>query len=220
MSKNMICIEGNIGVGKTTLIRKLEDCIPDAEFVFEPVDTWKNIKDENGENILQKFYNDQERWAYSFQTLAYITYMKEIEDIIKNSKANKIVLDRSLDTNKYIFEKMLYNNGKISEIEHKMYHLWFDFYHKYVKNNFNNIIIYLRCEPEIASERIKKRGRVEEKDITIEYLTQLHNYHDEWLLNKDNVLVVDCSNDIRIYDIITFINSKIKQDTKYPFFSW
>ncbi len=218
----MICIEGNIGVGKTTLISKLTDGIPDAEFVFEPVDTWKNIKSNEGENMLQKFYDDQERWGYSFQTLAYITYMKEIEDTIRNSKANKIVLDRSLDTNKYIFEKMLYNNGKISEIEHQMYNLWYDFYNKYVRKDFNNIIIYLRCEPEVALERIKKRGRIEEKDISLEYLRQIHNYHDEWLLNKDNVFVVDCNNNFLICDIITFINSKIKQEppTKYPFFSW
>ncbi len=217
----MICIEGNIGVGKTTLISKLKECIPDAEFVFEPVDTWKSIKSNEGENMLQKFYDDQERWGYSFQTLAYITYMKEIEDTIRTSKANKIVLDRSLDTNKYIFEKMLYNNGKISEIEHQMYNLWYDFYSNYVRKDFNNIIIYLRCDPQVALERIKKRGRVEEKDISLEYLTQIHNYHDEWLLNKDNVLVVDCNNTFLLCDIITFINSKIKQEpTKYNFFSW
>jgi deoxyadenosine/deoxycytidine kinase len=209
MSKNIICIEGNIGVGKSTLIEQLQINMTDTDFIFEPVELWKNIKDSNNENMLQKFYNDQERWAYSFQTLAYITYMKEIEDKLKTSKTSNIVLDRSLDTNKYIFEKMLYDNKKISEIEHQMYNLWFNFYNDYVRKEFNNIIVYLRCKPEVALGRIKKRGRNEEQNIDIDYLNQIHQYHDEWLLNKDNVIIIDCNNEININDIILLIKKKV-----------
>jgi deoxyadenosine/deoxycytidine kinase len=218
MSKNIICIEGNIGVGKTTLIEQLQMYMNDTDFIFEPVELWKNIKDTNNENMLQKFYNDQERWAYSFQTLAYITYMKDIEDKLRTSKASNIVLDRSLDTNKYIFEKMLYNNKKISEIEHQMYNLWFDFYNDYVRKEFNNIIIYLKCDPKIALERIKKRGRIEEQNIDLDYLNQIHQYHEEWLLNKDNVIIIDCNNEINVQNIISLIKSKLKKSIFSYFF--
>jgi deoxyadenosine/deoxycytidine kinase len=217
MSKNIICIEGNIGVGKTTLIELLQNNMNDTDFIFEPVELWKNIKGDDNENLLFKFYNDQERWAYSFQLLAYITYMKEIEDKLRTSKATNIVLDRSLDTNKYIFEKMLYNNKKISEIEHQMYNLWFNFYNDYVRKEFNNIVVYLRCDPEIALQRIKKRGRIEEQNIDLDYLNQIHQYHEEWLLNKDNVIIIDCNNEININDIILLIKKKL---TKKSLFSY
>jgi thymidine kinase len=211
MSKNIICIEGNIGVGKTTLIQQLQIYMNDTDFIFEPIELWKSIKGDDNENLLLKFYNDQERWAYSFQTLAYITYMKEIEDKLRTSKTSNIVLDRSLDTNKYIFEKMLYNNKKISEIEHQMYNLWFNFYNDYVRKEFNNIVVYLRCNPEVALQRIKKRGRIEEQNIDLDYLNQIHQYHEEWLLNKENVIIIDCNNEINVHDIISLIKKKLRK---------
>ena len=59
MSK-IISIEGNIGSGKSTLIKKLKEIIKNDDILFldEPVDEWMEIKDENGEHILSKFYED------------------------------------------------------------------------------------------------------------------------------------------------------------------
>lgn len=216
--KQIITIEGNIGVGKSTFVDIIKKYISNSEIVSEPVEMWKQMQDSDGTNILQKFYQDIPRWAYSFQNLACITRMTKIEDTIQKSNAEFIFLDRSLGTDKNVFEKMLYDSGKISEIEHQMYNLWCDFYYKYVRPEFENIIIYLRCQPEIALERIKKRGRIEEKDITIEYLTDLHKYHENWLtFNSDlNVIIIDCNKDFendKVYqnemlsNIITQINT-------------
>ena len=41
-------IEGNIGSGKSTLIRLLEKIDKDIIFVLEPVDEWSDIQDEKG----------------------------------------------------------------------------------------------------------------------------------------------------------------------------
>jgi len=197
-NKTIVSIEGNIGVGKSTFVDLIKRSVENSEVVYEPVEMWKNLRDSNGENILQKFYHDIERWAYSFQNLACISRMIKIEDTIKNSTAQYIFLDRSLGTDKNVFEKMLYDSGKISEIEHQMYNMWCDFYHKNIRREFANIIIYLRCDPKTARERIKKRGRVEEKDISIEYLNDLNKYHESWLMNSDtnkNVIVIDCDKD-------------------------
>lgn len=193
--KMIVTIEGNIGVGKSTFIDIIKQNILDSEIVPEPVDMWKEMIDTDGQNILQKFYQDVPRWAYSFQNLACISRMTKIEDSISKSNAKYIFLDRSLDTDKYIFEQMLYDTKQISEIEHQMYNLWCDFYYKYVRSKLENVTVYLKCSPEIALERIKKRGRVEEKDISIEYLTQIHNYHEKWLGSKSNVLIIDCNKD-------------------------
>jgi deoxyadenosine/deoxycytidine kinase len=194
--KQIITIEGNIGVGKSTFVDIINKNISNSEVVSEPVEMWKQLQDSDGSNILQKFYHDIPRWAYSFQNLACITRMTKIEDTIKSTNAQYVFLDRSLGTDKNVFEKMLFDSGKISQIEHQMYNLWCDFYYKYVRSELENIIIYLRCKPETALNRIKKRGRVEEKDITIEYLNDLHKYHEEWLGCPDlNVVVIDCDKD-------------------------
>ena len=83
---------------------------------------------------------------------------------------------------------------------------------------FDNIIIYLRCSSEIALQRIQKRGRIEEKEISIEYLNNLNKYHEEWLIgnNKQNIIVIDCNidfeNDIDYQNQI--INNVLESITK------
>ena len=53
-------VEGNIGSGKSTLVRILEkelksiNSIP-IVYVQEPVDEWSTIKDKDGETMLEKF---------------------------------------------------------------------------------------------------------------------------------------------------------------------
>ena len=69
-------VEGNIGSGKSTLVKCLSKCLPKSlrnhEIIFlqEPVDVWNTIKDENGVTILEKFYADQNKYAFSFQMMA------------------------------------------------------------------------------------------------------------------------------------------------------
>ena len=216
-SKQIITIEGNIGVGKSTFVDIISKNVQNSEIVTEPVEMWKSLQDSDGSNILQKFYQDIPRWAYSFQNLACITRMMKIEDTIKQTSAKYVFLDRSLGTDKNVFEKMLYDSGKISEIEHQMYNLWCDFYYKYVRTELENLIIYLRCKPETALNRIKKRGRTEEKDITIEYLSELHRYHEEWLCSSNlNVIVIDCDKDFEndlIYqqEIINLVKERVNK---------
>lgn len=194
--KIIVSIEGNIGVGKSTFINILKskwDIEGGCEIIPEPVDLWKNITNTDGKNILQTFYEDIPRWAYSFQNVACITRMMKTEEIIRNSSSKYIFLDRSLGTDKNVFETMLYNQGQINQLEHSMYNLWCDFYDKYVRSQSNQIYIYLKAKPETCYERIKKRGRIEEESIELDYLIGLNNYHDAWLLKEPNVVVIDCN---------------------------
>jgi deoxyguanosine kinase len=191
----IISIEGNIGVGKSTFIKILEKKWENSVIVPEPIDTWKNILNSDNKNILQIFYEDIPRWGYTFQNMTCITRMMKIEDCIKNSSSKYIFLDRSLGTDKNVFEAMLYDQGHISQIEHTMYNLWCDFYHRYIRSQDNNIYIYLKASVKTCFERIKKRGRVEEESIEYNYLEGLNNYHDKWLINKSiesNVIIIDC----------------------------
>ena len=214
-----ISIEGNIGVGKSTFTNLMKKYFDNSTIVSEPVDMWLNFKNEQDENILGMFYKDTKRWAYTFQNLAYITRMMKIEDAIRNS-SGLVFLDRSLGTDKNVFEKMLYDDGLLNKIEHDMYNLWYEFYHKYVNTNTDQIYIYLKCNPLTAYERIKKRGREEEKNITLEYLEKLHLYHEDWLnnLNLDNndVIIIDCDKEFELdieyqLDIVKIINNKLNK---------
>ena len=58
-----IYVEGNIGTGKTTFLSFLKKNIEHSEVVYEPVDEWLSLTDSDGDNILQKFYENQHRWS-------------------------------------------------------------------------------------------------------------------------------------------------------------
>lgn len=41
--------------------------------------------------------------------------------------------------------------------------------------------IYLRTVPKKCMERMQKRGRKEESAVSLEYLKDIHELHEEWL---------------------------------------
>lgn len=190
----IISIEGNIGVGKSTLINIFSQLLKNnCEIIYEPVDLWLTITDGE-KNILQLFYDDKKKWAFVFQMIAGLSIIENITKILKKTTNKYIFLDRSFLTTKYTFEKMLYDSGDLNEIEHTTYKLLCSHYENNIYKDYKHIHIYLKCDPEVSFERIKKRNRTEESNITLEYLTELSKYHDEWLLKNDNVLVIDCNN--------------------------
>ena len=172
----IICIEGNIGSGKSTFMAMLKEALKDREdvcFLDEPVDSWSNFKDENG-NILEHYYQDQEKWGFSFQMLAYISRLT----ILRKALAYKyIITERSLFTDKYVFCRMLYETKKIHPIQYQIYQAWFD---EFNVTTHEYQFVYLRTSPEVALARVNKRGRKGE-NIPLEYLTDCHRYHEDWL---------------------------------------
>ena len=189
----IISIDGNIGSGKTTFMKILEEKFKDKYyFAKEPVDVWNTIKDdETDENILEKFYKDPKRWGYTFQNLAFITRKQEMDKALASGK-RIIFTERSIYTDYNIFCKSLYKSGNISDLEYKCYKLWFDYfkypdiYHIYINTNVNNCI-----------DRINSRNRKGEHNIPEEYLKNLDHFHNDWLMNNSNVLVFNGNQDFK-----------------------
>jgi len=184
-------IEGNIGSGKSTLVEILKQKFPRIIFLLEPVDVWNTIKDEKGETILSKFYADQDKYSFPFQMMAYISRISQLRKAIKENPDSIIITERSVHTDKNIFAKMLYDDKKIEQVNYNIYLKWFD---EFAEGIPSNGIIYVRTSPEKAFERVIKRNRKGE-NIPLEYLKNCHKYHEEWLSDKDNKLVLDGNTD-------------------------
>lgn len=193
----MFFIEGNIGVGKSTLVEKLKN--NGMITLQEPVDAWSNVRNSNGKNILQEFYGDPKRWAYTFQSIAFrsrIVGMKNLPE--------KCIVERSVFTDRMVFAETAHDEGNIDEIEWNDYITWFDFVMD-ITGSKPSGIIYLRGSPETCLKQIKQRGRVGEEGITIDYLRALHRKHDKWLSDEENVLILD----IDTMDRSTFVDKVI-----------
>ena len=134
MSNTIISVEGNIGSGKSTLLKELKRYVEQSlyfqssKFVFlqEPVDVWNTIKDDDGKSILERFYANQEEFAFSFQMMAYISRLAQIRQAIRDNPNSIIITERCVYTDRHVFAKMLYDDKKIKKIDYEIYLKWFD----------------------------------------------------------------------------------------------
>jgi|LauGreDrversion4_2_1035121.scaffolds.fasta_scaffold21419_2 deoxyadenosine/deoxycytidine kinase len=182
----IVSVEGNIGAGKTTIIDKLQEKMrsnKDILFLREPVDVWEGIKDPiSGENILQKFYGNPTKYAFSFQVMAYATRISLIREAIRNnSDCKMIICERSLDADKNIFAQMLHDDGMIDNIQFQIYNR---FYKEYSTDYKLDGIVYIDADADVCFRRISNRARAGESGIELSYLEKCKDYHDNWLLNK------------------------------------
>jgi len=199
----IISIEGNIGTGKSTLIEKVQThfttTYPAAKigYIPEPVNIWNSVTDNNGLTILEKYYENQHKYAFSFQMMAYISRLSSIREALKQSN-DIIIMERSIFTDCEVFAKMLYADGKIEEIEYNIYMKWFN---EFIGDFPNIWHIYIQAEPTVSLGRVIKRGRQGE-NIPLSYLEKCHEYHENWLLVNQTVptLLLDGNTDMQEAD--------------------
>ena len=161
MAPIIVSVQGNIGSGKSTLLDQLKQRLGSTWddkygnklsvcFLKEPVDIWNTVVDENGVPILTLYYADQQKYAFTFQMMAYISRLAVIKKAIRDG-FDIIISERSLATDKNVFAKMLYDDGKINEVEYTIYLNWFDeFQSEFPQEN----IIYVKTSPNISNERV------------------------------------------------------------------
>ena len=175
------------------------------------MDEWEKIRDKDGNTMLQKFYANQAEYSFAFQMMAYISrlaiirenvrdIMNDLNQDIDNGNVPRkyiMITERSLYTDKYVFAKMLYDQGKIEDVKYQIYLNWFD---EFAKDFPVNDVIYVNTDPKKCYERIHKRARVGEEVIPLTYLESCHQYHNEFLDEttgvKTNQLILNGNQDI------------------------
>lgn len=211
----IVSIEGNIGSGKTTLLENLKQHYVNNEriiFLREPVNEWEKIKDKDGNTMLQKFYKDQTTYSFAFQMMAYISRLKILRDAVAEIKSKNdgnlyiIITERSLYTDKLVFARMLHDQQKIEDVCYQIYLNWFD---EFVKDYPIDCCVYVKTSPENCYTRVHKRARDGEELIPLDYLSNCHKYHEEFLSGekefKSEQLLLDGNIDI-------FENEKIVEE--------
>ena len=198
-------IEGSIGSGKSTIVNHLKNTVDKYKknypnfcsdnpiiFLDEPVSVWETIKNKNDETILSKFYKDQDKYAFSFQMMAYISRISMLRNTIKKHPNSIIVCERSVFTDCNVFAKMLYDTNKIEEINYLIYLKWFN---EFIEDTPIHRFIYINASPNNCDERIIKRNRKGET-VPLEYSKLCVKYHDEWLSKENNKFIIDANKDI------------------------
>lgn len=224
-------IEGNIGSGKSTAIKHLETTLHYINgkkiiYIQEPVNIWNTIKDEEGKNIIERYYDNPKKFAFQFQMMAYITRITKTRNVIRDNPNSIIITERSIYSDRAVFAKMLYDDKTMDKISYNIYNKWFDELASDIKING---CIYIKTNPLTSLNRIKKRNRLGEV-INLEYLEKCHKAHNVWLDKEENILILNGEREGEVslpgdwdIEIQSFIKSFIPEDLGYnimdhPFF--
>lgn len=177
---NIICMDGVVGVGKSTLGEILAEALG-VEFFREPV---------LNNPLLDKFYYDKKKYSFPLQ-IFFLN--KRFEMIKKAEKLEGCVMDRSIYGD-IIFAKMLMEEGNMSKEE-------YDVYEELLYNMLEHIkkprlMIYLETTVDNAIEKIKRRGREYEQIVDRKYWEDLNRNYREYFesFNIAETLVINVDN--------------------------
>jgi deoxyadenosine/deoxycytidine kinase len=179
----LFTVEGNIGSGKSTFMNVLKEHLKHINgvpvvFVEEPVEEWLTIQSEEGKSMIELFYSNKEKYAFSFQMMAYISRLSILEKTMKKYSNCILISERSLLADYYVFAKMLYEDDLISHENYQIYTKWFN---HFSDSSHADGIIYLKTEPELCFQRCLSRNRKGEEEISFDYLKTCSEKHDLWI---------------------------------------
>ena len=191
----MYIVEGNIGAGKSTFLTLMQEYMPEAKVWLEPLHDWQG--QIYGQSLLTNFYKEPKRWAYTLETLTLMCRVKE-QLIHQQTMYPTQVIERSIYSGHYCFAKNGFEHDFLTPLEWQMYQEWFIFLTDILRAPKG--FIYLRVSPEVSYERIKKRNRLSEKKLSLQYLRQIYDKHEAFLIEKSvaphlrnvPVLTLDC----------------------------
>lgn len=190
-SARHIVVEGPIGVGKTSLARRLASHL-EAQPVLEQPEL---------NPFLARFYQDQQRYALPTQLFFLFQRMDQLRDLAQpDFFGRRVVAD-------YLLEKdPLFAQLTLSDDEYDLYR---EIYERIAPQAPTpDLVIYLQARPETLIARVRKRSIDMERKISDAYLTLLAErysrffYHYDaapvMVVNSENLNFVDRDDDFRL----------------------
>jgi len=173
-----IALEGPIGVGKTTLAQKLAHAL-DARLILE----------EGEQNpFLARFYEDPEKYAIPVQLYFLLTRYNQQRELIQRP-----LLEQATVAD-YLFAKdRIFANLNLAPDELVLYEQVYKLLDSRMAKP--DLVVYLLARVEVLAQRLRRRNRDFERDISYEYLERVSTAYRDFFFYYDEapLLVVDTS---------------------------
>ena len=200
-----IAVEGPIGVGKTTLARRIADTF-DYDLLLEEAEL---------NPFLERFYQNRQQTAlatqlfFLFQRVQKITELKQ-RDMFDQARVADFVLEKD----------PLFARINLEPDEFTLYEKVFS--KMRVDAPVPDLVIYLQASPDRLLERIDRRGIDAERLIDRQYLEQLNEVYSEFFLYYDaapllivNANEIDLAQGDRDYEQLVDYMLNIKKGRHY-----
>ncbi|UTR05384.1 deoxynucleoside kinase [Alkalihalobacillus sp. LMS6] len=162
MRGSFLCVEGVIGVGKTTLMKKLAAHFK-TERLFE-------IITENP--YLEKFYDDMDAWSFQTEMFFLCNRVKQLEDTSTLLDQGQTVI-----ADYYIGKNLIFAHQTLHEEKYNQYKRIYDILIEPLPKP--EAIIYLKADFNTIMDRIKVRGRSFEQNMDHTYIKNLMNDYEQ-----------------------------------------
>ena len=188
-SARHIAVEGPIGVGKTSLVRRLCEHLP-----ADPL-----LEQSEANPFLANYYKNPQRYALQTQLFFLFQRLDQMRDLAQSDQFPRTVVCD------YLMEKeLLFASLTLSDDEYELYRQVYDRVSPAV-SVVPDLVIFLQAQPETLIARVRKRGVDFEQKITDDYLTLIcegytnffHNYTAApiMVVNSEHLNYADDSND-------------------------
>ena len=193
-----IAVEGPIGVGKTSLTKRLAETF-NYELLLENAE-------ENP--FLDRFYQNPRQHALATQLFFLFQRAQQIADSRQSDLFEPVRVSDFLIDKDRLFAEL-----NLEKDEYELYHKVYQ--HLVIDAPKPDLVIYLQAPTEVLLQRIQKRGIPSEQMIESEYLNQLnrayteffHYYSDSKLLIVNSAEIDLVANDEDYEQLVTYILS-------------
>lgn len=173
-----IAIEGAIGIGKTSLCKRIAQSLQ-AELLLEKAED---------NPFLESFYRKQEQFAFQTQLFFLMQRAQQVnelrqDDMFQTTRIADFLIDKD----------SLFAKVNLSPDEYNLYMQVYE--HLTINAPKPDLVVYLQAPSEVLIQRIQKRGILSEQNITHNYLTQISEAYTEFFhfYNDAPLLIINAT---------------------------
>ncbi|MCB9556073.1 MAG: deoxynucleoside kinase [Deltaproteobacteria bacterium] len=171
--RKFIAVAGNMGAGKSSLVRFLCDQYGVRPF-YEPNEANPYLKD---------FYQDMARWAFHSQVFFLSQKFRIHQQLTAEVSEATVIQDRTIYEDAEIFAYNLYRTRKMRKRDFETYQALYQEILSVLRPP--DLMIYLRASLRTVRKRINLRGRPEEKSVPMGYVRGLGELYESWFERYD-----------------------------------